>query len=87
MVEVEYEELEEVFDGDIQEVITTVKMITTEIAKNPTQLLDSQMVLEKIEGETTPDKIADIIAYNLKINELQKSQLRKSLNQYSGMKN
>ena len=70
--EVEYEELEEVFDGDIQEVITTVKMITTEIAKNPTQLLDSQMVLEKIEGETTPDKIADIIAYNLKINELQK---------------
>ena len=70
--EIEYDELEEVFEGDIQEVITTVKMITTEIAKNPTQLLDSQLVLEKIEGETTPDKIADIIAYNLKINEMEK---------------
>jgi len=70
--EIEYDELDEVFEGDIQEVITTVKMITTEIAKNPTQLLDSQLVLEKIEGETTPDKIADIIAYNLKINEMEK---------------
>ena len=69
---VDYEVLEESFTGDIQEVVTTIQMITSEIGKNPTQILDSQMVLEKIEGETTPDKIADIIAFSLKISELEK---------------
>ncbi len=69
---VHYEELEEGLTGDLQETLTTLQLITQEIGKNPTQLLDSQMVLERIEGESTPDKIADIIAFSLKINESEK---------------
>lgn len=69
---VDYEELEEGFNGDINEVLTTLQLITKEISKNPTQFLDSQMVLERIEGEQTPDKIADIIAFSLKVNESEK---------------
>ena len=69
---VNYEEQKDVYSGSVDEVIATLKLVTEEISKNHNKLFESSQVLEKIEGESTPEKIADIIAFNLAINEQEK---------------
>ncbi len=58
--------------GEVDETLTLVKMVINEITKDPNVTNDGTHLLEKLETETPPEKLADIIAFNLKINEMDK---------------
>ena len=47
---VNYEELEAEMKDSMEEILVTVKLINEEITKNPQQILDSQMTLERIKA-------------------------------------
>lgn len=66
---VNYEELEAEMKDSMEEILVTVKLINEEISKNPQQILDSQMTLERIEATDNPDIWADVVAFNLRIND------------------
>ena len=66
---VNYEELEAEMADNMEEILVTVKLINEEISKNPQQILDSQMTLERIEATDNPDIWADVVAFNLRIND------------------
>ncbi|NLB84954.1 MAG: endopeptidase La, partial [Acholeplasmataceae bacterium] len=56
--------------GEVDETLTLVKMVINEITKDPNVTNDGTHLLEKLETETPPEKLADIIAFNIKINEM-----------------
>ncbi|NLL68954.1 MAG: endopeptidase La, partial [Acholeplasmataceae bacterium] len=66
---VNYEELEAEMKDSMEEILVTVKLINEEITKNPQQILDSQMTLERIKATDNPDIWADVVAFNLRIND------------------
>ncbi|WP_026399464.1 endopeptidase La [Acholeplasma equifetale] len=68
----DYEEVN-VISGNIDEEATLLKMITSEIVQNGNQLLlNAQQVSDQIQSGLTAEKITDILAYNLRINEMEK---------------
>ena len=79
---VNYQDAEVVY-GEVDETLTLVKMVINEITKDPNVANDGTHLLEKLETETPPEKLADIIAFNLKINEADKYRYleEKNLNQ------
>lgn len=63
---VEYDELETQI-GNVDEEVTLVKMIVTEVANhNQTILQPNNQVMEKIQQGLTSEKVCDIVAFNLK---------------------
>jgi len=77
---VEYKELENI-DGDLSEQETLVKMVLDEVTKSEQVLLHSnKQVLDRIGHNATSDKVSDIIANGLKINEAEKLKYVKELN-------
>lgn len=69
---VEYEEQETVI-SDTEEEITLVKMIVSEVAQHQQTILQpNNQVMERIQQGITSEKVADMVAYNLKANEQDK---------------
>lgn len=68
----DYEEVQ-TKPGDSEEENTLIKMIVSETTSNPNQLLNNaQQISEQIQSGLSADKISDILAYNLKINDTEK---------------
>ncbi len=69
---VEYEE-QETISGNIEEEVTLVKMIVTEVASNAQTILQpNNQVMEKIQQGLTSDRVCDLIIFNLKSTEQTK---------------
>ncbi|MBU1093685.1 MAG: endopeptidase La [Firmicutes bacterium] len=69
---VEYEE-QETLSGNIEEEVTLVKMIVTEVASNAQTILQpNNQVMEKIQQGLTSDRVCDLIIFNLKSTEQTK---------------
>lgn len=69
---VEYEEQETAI-SDTEEEITLVKMIVSEVAQHQQTILQpNNQVMERIQQGITSEKVADMVAYNLKANEQDK---------------
>lgn len=69
---VEYEE-QETISGNIEEEVTLVKMIVTEIASNAQTILQpNNQVMEKIQQGLTSDRVCDLIIFNLRSTEQTK---------------
>lgn len=69
---VEYEE-QETISGNIDEEVTLVKMIVTEVASNAQTILQpNNQVMEKIQQGLTSDRVCDLIIFNLKSTEQTK---------------
>ncbi|PKK97402.1 MAG: endopeptidase La [Tenericutes bacterium HGW-Tenericutes-3] len=63
---VEYEE-QETISGNVDEEVTLVKMIVSEIAANAQAILQpNNQVMEKIQQGVTSEKVCDLVTYNLK---------------------
>ena len=69
---VNYEQIEPVTTGLIEEVEMTMRLINEEINKNPQQILESQMALERMKEDITPDVWSDVVAFNLRVSDQQK---------------
>src|SRR5690606_11237266 len=68
----DYEEVQ-TKPGDLEEENTLIKMIVSETTSNPNQLLNNaQQISEQIQSGLSADRISDILAYNLKINDTEK---------------
>ncbi len=77
---VEYKELETI-NGDIAEEQTLVKMVMDEVTKSESIILHSnKQVLDRIGQGASSDKVCDIVANGLKINEADKIKYVKELN-------
>ncbi|MCF7931457.1 MAG: LON peptidase substrate-binding domain-containing protein, partial [Acholeplasmataceae bacterium] len=69
---VEYEE-QETISGNVEEEVTLVKMIVTEVASNAQTILQpNNQVMEKIQQGLTSDRVCDLITFNLKSSEQTK---------------
>ncbi len=69
---VEYQEHETV-SGNVDEEVTLIKMIMTEIANNAqTILVPNNQVMEKVQQGLSTEKISDMIIFNLKTPDQQK---------------
>ncbi len=69
---VEYEEQETIL-SNVDEELTLVKMIVTEVIDhNHTILQPNSQVLVKVQKGLTSEKVCDLVSYNLKINEQEK---------------
>ncbi|MFA5692464.1 MAG: endopeptidase La [Acholeplasmataceae bacterium] len=69
---VDYDEVSTVIDNRDEEE-TLIKMVANEIAKNPNQILiDPNQVKQQTTSGINALEIADVIAYNLKLNEMEK---------------
>ncbi len=76
---VEYKELETIA-GDAAEEQTLIKMVMDEVTKSESLILHSnRQVLDRIGQSSTTEKIVDIIANGLKIDELDKLKYIKEL--------
>ncbi|CCV64489.1 Serine protease Lon, ATP-dependent [Alteracholeplasma palmae J233] len=76
----DYEEVQTI-QGDVDEELTLVKMIAQELVNNPSQMLQNgSTVIEQIQNGLTSDKVADMIAYNLKIADQEKYKYLSELN-------
>ncbi len=76
---VEYKELETI-SGDVNEEQTLIKMVMDEVTKSESLILHSnRQVLDRIGQGASTEKIADIIANGLKINEPDKLKYIKEL--------
>ncbi|MGE4320105.1 MAG: endopeptidase La [Acholeplasmataceae bacterium] len=77
---VEYKELETI-NGDIAEEQTLVKMVMDEVTKSESIILHSnKQFLDRIGQGASSDKVCDIVANGLKINEADKIKYVKELN-------
>lgn len=69
---VEYEE-KETINGDVDEEVTLVKMIVTEVANHAQTILNpNNQVLEKVQQGLTSEKVCDLVIFNLKSPEQTK---------------
>jgi len=69
---VEYDEVETI-SGNVDEEVTLVKMIVTEIAAHAQTILQpNNQVLEKIQQGLTSEKVCDLVTFNLKSAEQTK---------------
>ncbi|MFH0767307.1 MAG: endopeptidase La, partial [Bacillota bacterium] len=69
---VEYDEQETV-SGNVDEEVTLVKMIVTEVASNAQTILQpNNQVMEKIQQGLTSEKVCDLVIFNLKSAEQTK---------------
>ena len=69
---VEYEE-QETMNGNLDEEVTLVKMIVSEIAAHAQAILQpNNQVMEKIQQGVTSEKVCDLVTYNLKSNDQSK---------------
>ncbi|VEU82280.1 ATP-dependent protease La [Acholeplasma hippikon] len=76
----DYEEVETI-PGNIDEEQTLIKMIANEIVLNANQLLNNaQQVSEQVQSGLSAEKVADILACNLRINETDKYKYLAELN-------
>ncbi|MCR3906915.1 MAG: endopeptidase La [Tenericutes bacterium] len=77
---VEYEE-KNTINGDVDEEVTLVKMIVTEVANHaPTILNPNNQVLEKVQQGLTSEKVCDLVIFNLKSPEQTKYRYLEELN-------
>src|SRR5690606_29165902 len=76
----DYEEVQTSF-GDLDEESTLIKMVAQEAIANANQLLqNATTVTESIQSGLSSDKVADILAYNLKVNDTEKYKYLAELN-------
>lgn len=69
---VEYEE-QETINGNVDEEVTLVKMVVTEVAAHAQTILQpNNQVLEKIQQGLTSEKVCDLVIFNLKSAEQTK---------------
>ncbi|MDI6451940.1 endopeptidase La [Peloplasma aerotolerans] len=69
---VEYEE-KNTINGDVDEEVTLVKMIVTEVANHAQTILNpNNQVLEKVQQGLTSEKVCDLVIFNLKSPEQTK---------------
>ena len=67
--------------GDLNEEATLVKMVAQEVVANANQLLNNgTVVTDAIQSGFSSDRLADIIAFNLKINDTDKYKYLAELN-------
>src|SRR5690606_36181309 len=67
--------------GDLNEEATLVKMVAQEVVANANQLLNNgTVVTDAIQSGFSSDRLADIIAFNLKINDTDKYKYLADLN-------
>lgn len=76
----DYEEVETI-PGNLDEEQTLIKMIATEVVANANQLLNNaQQVSEQVQSGLSAEKVVDILASNLRINETEKYKYLAELN-------
>ena len=69
---VDYQEMETI-SGNVDEEVTLVKMIVSEVANHAqTILVPNNQVLEKVQQGLSTDKVCDLIVFNLKMADQQK---------------
>lgn len=69
---VDYQEMETI-SGNVDEEVTLVKMIVSEVANHAqTILIPNNQVLEKVQQGLSTDKVCDLIVFNLKMPDQQK---------------
>lgn len=82
----DYEELESKV-GEIEEETTLLKLITDEAVVNANQLFNNaQVITSQIQSGLTSDKMADILAYNLRTQDTEKYKYLAELNVNSRLK-
>ncbi|MBG0762387.1 endopeptidase La [Acholeplasma laidlawii] len=82
----DYEELESKV-GEIEEETTLLKLITDEAVVNANQLFNNaQVVTSQIQSGLSSDKMADILAYNLRTQDTEKYKYLAELNVNSRLK-
>ncbi|WIF89079.2 endopeptidase La [Acholeplasma laidlawii] len=82
----DYEELESKV-GEIEEETTLLKLITDEAVVNANQLFNNaQVITSQIQSGLSSDKMADILAYNLRTQDTEKYKYLAELNVNSRLK-
>src|SRR5690554_6505655 len=76
----DYEEVE-TKSGEIEEEATLLKLIAQEAASSPNQLFNNaQQILNQMQSGMATNKLADLFAYNLRINDTDKYKYLAELN-------
>ncbi len=76
----DYEEVE-TKSGEIEEEATLLKLIAQEAASSPNQLFNNaQQILNQMQSGMATNKLADLLAYNLRINDTEKYKYLAELN-------
>lgn len=76
----DYEEVETI-SGEIEEEATLLKLIAQEAASSPNQLFNNaQQILNQMQSGMATNKLADLLAYNLRINDTEKYKYLEELN-------